>query len=176
MSKAARLSIAELTNLMRRMPHYDTYRTLQEAAAAEKRFRHALGTMLKECGDHLLNVAENQQQVLKPDQDQMIDTLIERISAIFRRLDREGRVSLVGDCQQTIAELEEIDIRLILLVEETILLVRNLTSDVRASAWFQKEAGLLSRDLAAFSEAAEERNYLLGLGWESEFTWPRRES
>jgi len=162
-----------MTALMRRMPSYHTYRTLQEAEAAEKEFREALGTLLKECGNHLLNVAETQQPVLSEEQELMIDGLIDHIASIFRRLNREGIVSLVGDCETTITELEEIDTRLILLVEDTYNLVRTLTCDVRSAGWFKKEAGLLSRDLAAFSEAAEERNYLLGLGWESEFTWGR---
>ena len=82
----------------------------------------------------------------------------------------EGRVCLVGDCEATISELEEIDLRLILLVEEALNLVGRLTRSGPTANWFKKEACLLSRDLAAFSEAAEERNYLLGLGWESEFS------
>jgi hypothetical protein len=106
----------------------------------------------------------------------MIDILIDKISAIFRRLDREGTVCLVGDCEATIAELEEIDIRLILLVEEALRLVYILTRGVPSQRWFQNEANLLARDLHAFSEATEERNYLLGLGWESEFIWRGGES
>jgi hypothetical protein len=94
----------------------------------------------------------------------------------LRRLDREGQISLVGDSTATIAELEEIDIRLILLVEEALILVRKLNSRVPSARWFHTDAGLLSRDLAAFNEATEERNYLLGLGWESEFDWNGRGS
>jgi len=168
MGKAARISFAELISLMDRMPSYQTYKSREDAEGAEKEFRQALGCMLKECGEHLLNLAERQRPFLADEQEAVIDVLIERISAIFRRLDREGIVSLVGDCDTTIAELEEIDTKLILLVEETIALVRTLNSDVRTIGGFKEIATLLSRDLAAFSEAAEERNYLLGLGWESE--------
>jgi hypothetical protein len=42
---------------------------------------------------------------------------------------------------------------------------------VPAASWFQTDADRLTIDLACFSEMAEERNYLLGLGWESEFQW-----
>jgi hypothetical protein len=174
MAKAARLSFAELTSLIERMPHYNNYRTLDDAAAAERTFRRALGGMIKECGDRLLTVAENRGQFLAGEQREMIDVLVDRIAAILRRLDREGIVCLVGDCETTIAELEEIDTRLILLVEESLTLVHHLNCGLPSARWFRHEATLLSRDLAAFSEAAEERNYLLGLGWESEFTWRGR--
>jgi hypothetical protein len=174
MPRAASISFAEMTFLMEEMPHYDSYTTLEEAAGAEKTFRQALGMLLKECGDHLLTVAETQPRLLTAEQEATIDALIDRIGAIFRRLDREGVICLVGDCEATIAELEEIDTRLILLVEEALNLVRSLPNSTCATTWFKEEASLLSRDLAAFSEAAEERNYLLGLGWESEFAWHGR--
>jgi hypothetical protein len=173
---AARISFNELTALMEKMPVYTSYRTEGEAAQAERVFRRALGVLLKECGNHLLNVVEKKSQILSSEQEHMIDALVDRIGLIFRRLDREGVVCLVGDCASTIHELEELDTRLILLVEEALQLVRNLGTEVPAADWFKHDAGRLSHDLADFSEMAEERNYLLGLGWESEFTLSGRES
>ncbi len=174
MMTTARLSSNALIELMERMPAYRTYRTAEDAAAAERTFRHALGLLLKDCGNRLLNVSERKSQYLGAEQNAMIDVLIDRITAIFRRLDREGDVCLVGDCSATIAELEDLDMRLILLVEQATLLVADLEGGVPAATWFQQEAGRLSQGLETFSEMAEERNYLLGLGWESEFTWPGR--
>jgi hypothetical protein len=152
-----------MSNLMAKMPAYAAYRTEGDAADAERVFRRALGFLLKECGHHLLTVAEKKGQILNSDMEQTIDTLIDRISLIFRRLDREGLVCLVGNCDTTIHELEE-----------TLGLVRNLETDVPAASWFATEAARLSRGLASFSEMTEERNYLLGLGWESEFTHMER--
>jgi uncharacterized protein (DUF1810 family) len=169
MPRAATLSFVEISRLLEHLPSYRTYTTCQEAESAEKTFRQALGRMLKECGDHLLSVTEREPRILTAEQETLIDDLIDRINLIFRRLDREGAVCLVGDCESTIAELEEIDARLLLLVEEALNLVRNLGGRTASARWFATEAVRLSRDLAAFSEAAEERNYLLGLGWESEF-------
>lgn len=171
---SAKLSFTEMTSLLEKMPAYTAYRTEGEAADAERIFRRALGLMLKECGDHLLNVVERKAQILSNEHEQMIDSLIDRIGLIFRRLDREGVVCLVGNCTTTIHELEELDSRLILLIEESLRLVRNLGSEVPAAEWFKTDASLLSSDLANFSEMTEERNYLLGLGWESEFTLPGR--
>jgi len=167
---AASISFSEMTTLMAKMPVYSNYRTTEEAAEAERIFRRAMGNLLKECGHHLLTIAEKKSQILDGDMEQTIDALIERIGAIFRRLDREGLVCLVGDCQSTINELELLDTRLILLIEEAMNLVRELESDVPAASWFAREASRLSRGLADFSEMTEERNYLLGLGWESEFS------
>ena len=176
MSTSARISFSEMTGLMEKMPRYTSYRTDDRAAAAERSFRRALGLMLKECGDHLLTIADRQSQLLNSDQETKIDGLVERIGMIFRRLDREGEVCLVGHCDNTINELEELDTRLILVIEKATEMVRKLESGIPSSIWFKTEADRLSHDLSTFSEMTEERNYLLGLGWESEFTWPRRES
>lgn len=168
---AASISFSEMTTLMAKMPSYANYRSAVEAAEAERVFRRAMGYLLKECGHHLLNVAEKRKQILDSEMEQMIDSLIERIGLIFRRLDREGLVCLVGDSAATICELEELDTRLILMIEEALGKVRGLETEVPAASWFQDEAGRLSHDLARFSEMTEERNYLLGLGWESELTY-----
>ena len=171
MTNPASLSFPEMSNLMSKMPTYSRYCSAAEAAEAERIFRHAMGMLLKECGEHLLGIAENKSQILSTEMEQRIDDLIDRISLIFRRLDREGDVSLIGKCASTIAELEALDIRLILMIEEAMNLVRNLETEVPAASWFQTDADRLTIDLACFSEMAEERNYLLGLGWESEFQW-----
>ncbi|MBU8870384.1 MAG: hypothetical protein KOO60_05890 [Gemmatimonadales bacterium] len=176
MRTSARISFSEMTALMEKMPRYTSYRTDDRAAEAERSFRRALGTMLKECGDRLLTIAEKQSQLLSSEQEVKIDGLVDRIGMIFRRLDREGDVCLVGHCDNTIHELEELDTRLILIIEKATELVRKLESGIPANIWFKTEADLLGRDLSIFSEMTEERNYLLGLGWESEFTWPGRES
>ncbi len=171
MMRSAQISCSEMTFLLEKMPQYSQYRSDEEAARAERGYRRAMGLMLKGCGDHLLNVLEKKSTLLDTDHEVFIDSLVDRIGLIFRRLDREGNVCLVGDCSATIAELEELDIRLILMIEEAMGMVRNLGTDVPATSWFKDEAGRLSHDLAAFSEMTEERNYLLGLGWESEFTY-----
>ena len=174
MVTTASVSFPSMIELMEHLPVYSSYRTEDEAASAERTFRFALGGILKECGDRLLNVSDERPQLLGAEQNATIDALVNRIGSIFRRLDREGTVCLVGDCSATIAELEDLDTRLILLVEESTNLVRKLESGVPSANWFKQEADRLSRDLESFSEMAEERNYLLGLGWESEFTWPGR--
>ena len=170
MTESATLSIPELSSLMDKMPAYRGYRSPEEAAFAEREFRHALGSLLRECGERLLNLVDAKDQIVSGEMEDKIDDLIDRIGLIFRRLDREGVVHLVAGETATIAELEELDTRLILMVEQALGLVRSLGSGVPATSWFQSEAERLSIGLATFSEMAEERNYLLGLGWESEFT------
>ena len=176
MGPSARISFSEMTALMEKMPRYTSYRTDDRAAEAERSFRRALGIMLKECGNHLLTIAEKKSQLLSSDEEDKIDALVDRIGMIFRRLDREGEVCLVGHCDNTINELEELDTRLILVIEKATELVRKLESGNPSNIWFKAEADRLSLDLSAFSEMTEERNYLLGLGWESEFSWPGRSS
>ena len=125
----ASLSTPAMVDLLARMPIYNTYRSEADAAGAERAFRHALGVTLKDLGDRLLNVSENKAQLLDSERQMTIDILVDRIGAIFRRLDREGIVCLVGDCHATIAELEGLDSRLLLLVEEAGVLVHALEAD-----------------------------------------------
>lgn len=171
---AASLSFAAMGPLMQKMPTYTRYTSLAHAVAAERVYRRALGARLKECGDRLLGVVERKAQIMSAEMEQAIDVLVERIGDIFRRLDREGVVTLVGGSSRTIAEIEQIDSRLVLLIEDVLALVNNLGTDVPATEWFKSEAPRLARDLAEFSKLTEERNYLLGLGWESEFQRARK--
>jgi len=174
MARTARVSFPAMTALLRRMPRYASYRTEAEAAAAERIFRRALGAVLTDCRNHLQSVLERRPQTLNSEQEYLIEELVASIGRIFRRLDREGAVVLVGDCLATIAELEALDSQLILMVEDALVLARNLVPEVPASSWFKSDAGRLSSELNSFSEMTEERNYLLGLGWESEFSWTGR--
>lgn len=174
MAANATISFPVMTSLLAKMPTYQAYRTEAEAAAAERIYRQALGAVLRDCGDHLMRVLERRSPVLSNEQERLVGGLVERIARIFRRLDREGTVSLVGHCHATISELEDLDTRLILMVEESLHLARNLGPRAPTAAWFKNDAGRLSRDLDSFSEITEERNYLLGLGWESEFAWSGR--
>lgn len=169
MATAATVSYPEITSIIHQLPRYEDYASTREAAEAEREYRFALGRMLKECGDQLLAVVERQPQLITGEQHDTIDALIDAITGIFKRLNRQGAIRLPNDRRAAIRELEEIDLRLILLLEEALTLVGKLSRDARASSWFHCEATRLSRDLVAFGAAAEERNYLLGLGWESEF-------
>ena len=166
---AASLNFAAMGTLMQKMPTYTRYTSHAHAVAAERAFLRAMGARLKECGDRLLGVVEKKAQIMSGEMEQTIDVLVDRIGEIFRKLDREGVVTLVGGSARTIAEIELIDSRLVLLIEESLELVNNLGTDVPAAAWFKTDAARLARGLAEFSKLTEERNYLLGLGWESEF-------
>ncbi len=166
---AASVSLNEMTTLMEHLPHYDAYRSGRRAVDAERDFRRSLGSLLKECGDYLLTVAETRAQVLSGEQEEIIDLLVDHISSIFRRLDREGQVAIAGDPRETVPELEELDGRLLLLAEHALILTRSLDEQAPSEQWFRHQAVMLSQDLADLSQTAEERNFLLGLGWESEF-------
>jgi len=171
---AASVSLNEMTILMAHLPRYAVYGSDRRAVDAERVFRRSLGRLLKECGDHLLTVAERSAQTLSGEQEEVIDLLVDHISSIFRRLDREGIVEIAGDPRITVPELEDLDNRLLLLAEESLTLTRTLDDEHPSEAWFQNQAVRLSQDLAELSRTTEERNYLLGLGWESEFARMRR--
>lgn len=173
-SASASVSLHQMTVLLAHLPHYAAYDSGGRAVAAERCFRRSLGCLLKECGDHLLRVAETAASLLSGEQDEIIDLLIDHISSIFKRLDREGRVAIAGDPDVTVPELEALDSRLLQFAERALTLTRTLDECRPAATWFRNEAFLLSKNLDELSLAVEERNYLLGLGWESEFARLRR--
>lgn len=171
---AASVTLNEMTTLIEHLPPYDVYASSRQAVCHERQFRRSLGGLLKECGNHLLNVAEKRGQFLDGDQEEIIDLLVDHISAIFRRLDREGHVAIAGDPEDTVHELRTLDSELLQLAEDALQLTRDLDSYAPSESWFRNQAIQLSQDLAALSRTTEERNYLLGLGWESEFARMRR--
>jgi len=171
---AACVSLSEMTRVLAHLPTYGHYGSGRCAVDAEREFRRSLGGLLKECGDHLLGVAERQAPALTQEQEEILDLLVDHISAIFRRLDREGRVAIAGNPAETVPELEELDGQLLQLAEDALRLTRELDEHHPTAAWFRDQAIRLSHDLADLSRTAEERNYLLGLGWESEFVPMRR--
>jgi hypothetical protein len=166
---AATMTLHEMTPLLEHLPRYDAYGSRRRAVDDERLFRRSLGLILKECGDHLLGVAERRAQLLSGDQEEIIDLLVDHISSIFRRLDREGHVAIAGDPEQTAQELRELDSQLLQLAEDALNLTRDLDPETPSTHWFRDHAVRLSQDLAELSRTTEERNYLLGLGWESEF-------
>ncbi|MEZ4386212.1 MAG: hypothetical protein R3D98_01290 [Candidatus Krumholzibacteriia bacterium] len=166
---AATVTLHEMTPLLEHLPRYDTYGSRGRAVDHEREFRRSLGLVLRQCGNHLLEVAEQRSQILSQDQEEIIDLLVDHLSSIFRRLDREGHVAIAGDPDQTVHELHELDGQLLQLSEDALRLARDLDLGAPSEAWFRDQAIRLSQDLADLSRATEERNYLLGLGWESEF-------
>jgi hypothetical protein len=166
---AATITLHEMTPLLEHLPRYDTYGSRHRAVDHEREFRRSLGMLLRECGNHLLEVAEQRSQMLSQDQEEIIDLLVDHISSIFRRLDREGHVAIAGDAEVTVIELRELDGQLLQLCEDALVLSRDLDLSAPSEAWFRDQAVRLSQDLSDLSRTAEERNYLLGLGWESEF-------
>ncbi len=171
---AACVSLDELTDVLAHLPTYGLYGSGRRAVDAERGFRRSLGGLLKDCGDHLLTVAERCAPLLTEEQEEILDLLVDHISAIFRRLDREGRVAIAGNPAETVPELEELDGQLLQLAEQALRLTRELDEQHPAEAWFRDQAIRLSQDLADLSRTTEERNFLLGLGWESEFARMRR--
>lgn len=171
---AANVTIHEMAPLLADLPRYDAYESGRRAVAAERVFRRSLGRLLKGCGDHLLGIAERRSDMLNRGQEEIIDLLVDHISSIFRRLDREGHVAIAGNPEETVPELVELDSQLLLLAEHALVLTRNLDQHNPSDAWFRDQAIHLSHDLADLSRTTEERNFLLGLGWESEFAPMRR--
>jgi len=94
---------------------------------------------------------------------------VTRISELVKHLNRRGAIHLIGNAAETVPRLERQDNSLILLLEEAWTHTVALAEAGAESARFDAAATALASALNRCLEATEERNRLLGLGWESEF-------
>lgn len=169
MIQAATISPARVVKLLDAAPRYRFYWEGPSAQESEKSYRLEIGSLLKECAERLLHVSEADSPLLTREQHESVEDLVEEIGEIFKLLNRQGTIGLIGDISRTVPALERQDLTLYMILERVWMRTEDLAGLPADSVGFLAEASALRRDLADFVDAAEERNRLLGLGWESEF-------
>ncbi len=169
MIQAATLSPSRVAGLLESTPMYRFYWESPTAQEGERDYRAKIGTLLKECAERLLRVTEGHGPMLAREQMDATDALVDRINEVFKLLNRQGTIRLIGDVSRTLPALESQDMQLYMILEGIWLEVEDLARRIADSRGFLATASRLMADLGSFAEAAEERNRLLGLGWESEF-------
>lgn len=167
MASSATVSLTWMTTLFEALPHYDLYGSRHAANAHETAFRLALGQLLQNMGQRLLDMVEARSAALGEGQYEIIDMLADDVGNCLKLLNRTGTIHLADEPDETIYELNSIDTKLMLLLEHL------WGSSDKLITGDGLLFGDLAHDLAAylqiFLELAEHRNSLLGLGWESEF-------
>jgi len=151
------------------LPHYQYYDRRDTAVRTEGSYRLALAAMLREIAGMLLAAMQQRQHELGQQKYEILDTLVENLETLVKVLHRQGAVRLRGDPAETIPELRLLDTELILYLEEAWRLAGRLLGPDIGDRTFRETAGTFMSLLAGLAEAAEQRNQLLGLGWESEF-------
>jgi len=169
---AATITQSWMLELFDALPHYYGYHRRMNANHDEAAFRLALGQRLQDLGQRLLDGAEARAHLLSEEQHHVVELLTDDITTVLKLLNRSGAIELDGDPETVIPELQAVDAELMLLLEH---LWRNADALFSHDGpVFDAACATLAASLEAFLRLAEERNSLLGLGWESEFGWQPR--
>jgi len=165
-ARAARITSGNLTRIFLALPEYDTYEDDDLAQQDEVSLRRALGEALRLIGDRLMLVGESRDVNPDPQKLEIIDMLVDEIGGTLKVLNRSGAIQLQGERRDAITALETVDMQLMMLLEQMEQAVVDLLCD--DAAIFPMSVRDLSVFLDAFLDLVEERNRLLGMGWESE--------
>lgn len=178
MNEAATITPIQMTRIFLSLPQYHFYGHNKTAVKHEHMFRLSLAQMLQEIAERLLNTSELRGAAMSHDHHEALEEAVEDIGALIAHLNRRGQVRIGGSLTETIDELRDLDNKLIMLLEQTWHMSMMVLRPECSCERFDEGAHYLSLMLQAFADTAEERNGLLGLGWESEFgmsPMPRKE-
>lgn len=151
------------------LPQYHFYGHVSTAVKNERSFRMSLGQMLQETAERLLNASEARATTMSRHRHECIEEIVDDLGTLITHLNRRGSIQLAGSTTETIETLRDLDNKLIMLLEQVWHMSQAvLRPDCNGEA-FDEGVQYLLLMLQAFAETAEERNQLLGLGWESEF-------
>jgi len=167
MAAAATLTQTWMLELYDSLPQYFGYHRRTRANHDEANFRLALGQRLQELGQRLFDGADLRPHLLARKQHDLVEMLTEDITTVMKLLNRTGVIQIAGDPAEAITELQTIDGELLILIERMWLSAEAMYANECID--FQPASQALTICLEAFLRLAEERNSLLGLGWESEF-------
>ena len=167
MAAAATLTQPWMLELYDSLPQYFGYHRRTRANHDEAEFRLALGQRLQELGQRLFDGADLRPHLLARKQHELVEMMTEDITTVMKLLNRTGVISISGDPGESILELQTIDGELLILLERMWALADAMY--LNECVDFMPAAQNLTICLEAFLRLAEERNSLLGLGWESEF-------
>jgi len=165
--QAATLTRTWMLELFDALPHYYGYHRRMNANHDEAAFRLALGQRLQDLGQRLLDGAEARAHLLSEEQHHVVELVTDDITTVLKLLNRSGAIELAGDPQLVIPELQAVDAELMLLLEHLWANGEEIFS--HEGPVFDAACRSVAACLESFLRLAEERNRLLGLGWESEF-------
>ena len=166
---AATLTQSWMLELFAALPQYYGYHRRMNANHDEATFRLAQGQRLQDLGQRLLDGAETRAHLLSEEQHHVVELLTDDITTVLKLLNRSGAIALEGDPETVIPELQTVDAELMLMLEH--LWANGDALFSHDGPVFDAACRTVAACLESFLRLAEERNRLLGLGWESEFGW-----
>ena len=163
---AAKVSASSIFNILENLPDYSRYTTPAESNETEHLIRSCLAQTMRDLGNQLLTWSAKNENQIGYQKQEIIEILTDEMSENIKLLNRRGAIYLTGDSTESAIELVELDSQIVILLEHMSDCTKRLTSGKMSvfSAFTQD----MSIFLDSFSELLEERNRLMGMGWESE--------
>lgn len=168
MFSGARINPSIMSDVLFAMPAYKSYWKPDCADEEEGFYRLTLGTMLKDSAQCLVNLIENPAHILSSGQKTSIENNINMMRGVFEQLHRQGEIQIDNDSKSAIKNLELLDNHTIMLLETVWADVISCLKTVGNKKRFIKVSSSMEKTLQKLAFVTEERNHLLGLGWESE--------
>jgi hypothetical protein len=160
-ARTAAISSPVLAHILEAFPDYGCYGNSQVAQEAESPYRLAMGQLLKEWGDRLLDVLESQPSSLTRTQAITIDTLVRAITANFEILNSMDPVAVDPRDRRRIERLQRCDSTILQLLDEALHLTSLLRQREFSGSWLMQNARPLYRRLRRLQRELAMRNALL---------------
>lgn len=164
--EVATVSTGSLYKVLDNFPDYSRYTTSDQSIESEHRLRTSQAETLRDITNRLLTWCLINEHRVDNQKQEIIEVLLDELSNNIKLLNRHGNVAINGNRMNTIPELEELDSQIVVLLEHMTCCVRRLGGNTPTI--FAVFAQDMSVFLDSCNELLEERNRLLGLGWESE--------
>ena len=124
--------------------------------------------MLQDCAQRLVDFSESQTRCLSNDQLLILENCIDGMHTVYERLYRQGEIRIKTPA--TIESLKQLDNNIIMTLEFVWENISRMMKIIDDKKLFNKTSTIINKTLCALADTTEERNRLLGLGWESELT------
>lgn len=160
-ARSAATSSPDLNRILEAFPDYGCYGDSQVAQEAESPYRLAMGRLLKEWGDRLLDVLESQPGNLTRTQAITIDGLVRAITASFEILNSLDPVGVDPRDRHRIEKLQRCDGVILKLLDEALRLTSLLRQREFSGSWLTQNARPLYRRLRRLQRQLALRNALL---------------
>jgi hypothetical protein len=163
---AAKVSTISILEILDNLPDYRQYAVTGKSEEIEHRLRTCLAQTLRELGNQLLFWSAKNETRLGCQKQEILEILADEMAENIKMLNRRGSIKISGDFAGTAIELRELDSQLVMLLEHMSEATKHLISGrITVFATFTQDMSIF---LDSFGELLEERNRLIGMGWESE--------
>lgn len=150
-----------LIEVFESVPEYALYDDPDAVRLGEDAYRVAVGRLTKHWGDQLLELAEAPPTPITGRDLNVIDALVERVSAVINQLNDLDRARVVEHDGMRSEALRVADAAILKALEEISRLMRGISGPRTASLWLKDSAAPIYRRLRRLDRDIARRNQIL---------------